>query len=382
MTRPFHITIGVTPSKVLCVQNELRLVKAALLYGDKATLCSPSTALLQAVGALGVVNLDQQINDIKNIAPVVLQDKSKAEAFQETARIWKQLRHKKFKSKEELLWMGKSERVLRESCEHIRNDSEGLAHRAGSDGITQALGSGLLELHHFSDNSYQVTEDMTKEFIEAITNAVLGKRTYPLFDDNTGNLVKAGIAAGAIPTIARSASHSKSVGLANELIQRLPLFECASISEILDIRRELDKPLVQFRATIMKFSEMIENAAWDADFPIEADEIFYKDITPAVQEIEEAVKSNSYIAAVLRRVGDKYVAPFLAGPAALAVAISPLSSLPETVSQAINSGAWIAPTAAASAGVAFNAYQEWKQKRENIEKNDLFFYYQAGKRLS
>ncbi len=35
-----HITIGVAPSSTATIENELRLIKAALLYADHAKLCS------------------------------------------------------------------------------------------------------------------------------------------------------------------------------------------------------------------------------------------------------------------------------------------------------------------------------------------------------
>ena len=55
--RKFHVTVGASPSTTdgggISLHNELALVKAALLYGDQAALCSPICTLLLSMAMLG-----------------------------------------------------------------------------------------------------------------------------------------------------------------------------------------------------------------------------------------------------------------------------------------------------------------------------------------
>jgi hypothetical protein len=32
--------------------------------------------------------------------------------------------------------------------------------------------------------------------------------------------------------------------------------------------------------------------------------------------------------------------------------------------------------------IVYDAYKEWKEKKQAIERNSMYFYYQAGKRIT
>ncbi|WP_164907508.1 hypothetical protein [Clostridium septicum] len=52
-----------------------------------------------------------------------------------------------------------------------------------------------------------------------------------------------------------SNSNIKNANVASDLILRLPVFENASVDEIIDIRRELDKYVNNFRGAIVDYSK-------------------------------------------------------------------------------------------------------------------------------
>jgi hypothetical protein len=108
------------------------------------------------------------------------------------------------------------------------------------------------------------------------------------------------------------------------------------------------------------------------DFPKEAELVFYKEVEPAVLEIEEAVRSNSYLKKFARNIVDK---PFvLPGTSLFGVLLGQMSALPEIISLALSG-------AAGSALIGHNTYEQWKERTKQIEQNQLFFYYKAGKLL-
>jgi hypothetical protein len=157
---------------------------------------------------------------------------------------------------------------------------------------------------------------------------------------------------------------SKHVRLAGDLLTELPIIDDVSVDEILDIRRELNGPLIRFRGALGKFAEEIKSAPWDKNFEIEAEQLFRKYIGPAVAEIIHEVKANSSLAGLILR---KTTMPVLAG-GGLLFYLDQLALLPVNAAIAIG-GAF------ASAGVLLDAYKTWQTERLNVEKNQLYFYY-------
>jgi hypothetical protein len=237
------------------------------------------------------------------------------------------------------------------------------------DGLLAALETDLVEVELFDVNS----ESLTFDFFESIKSSLISGKTYPLFDDATGNLVDATINEGGLSLSGATLEKGKQTGLASGLFSRLPLFESASIDEIMDIRRELEGPLVRFRSAIVRFSKEIESAQWGDQFPEEVESIVIEHIEPAVLEIEEAVKSNKLLLKLIRKYVDKPLV--LPGTSALGMLLSSVSELPEVVSQALS-------LVAGSATLALDAAREWREETELAERNQLFFYYRLGKLLN
>lgn len=119
---------------------------------------------------------------------------------------------------------------------------------------------------------------------------------------------------------------------------------------------------------MMKLSSSIRAASWDQDFPLDVEDLVRKEIEPAIQDIEEAIRNNRYLLEVVRKIVDK---PLLVSSGSLlGFAVSNLSELSGLVSQAFGIG-----TAGVLAGV--DAHRAWKKKKQEIEKNHLYFYYRC-----
>lgn len=254
---------------------------------------------------------------------------------------------------------------------------ESMAEKAGINTIAPALDSGLVTLHPIEIISdFSTGNNFAHHFQDFVSDAVTSSDTYPIFDDAIAKLVQVAIREGIInPSQARIASN-KHVGLSSDILQRLPLFDEATIDEVLDIRKELDRPLIRFRAAMLNFSESVKSASWDEDFSIEAEQVFRQKVEPAVLEIEEAVKDNL----LLSKLGNKIAAdPMLAGPVLGVIVASP-TNFGHLLEQ-------VAPAAALTIGGAkvlkhiVDAVRENKDKQREIEQNQLYFLYRAKQRL-
>jgi hypothetical protein len=248
-----------------------------------------------------------------------------------------------------------------------------------------AINAGLLEIHRFeimeteniaasqlSGTFNQSMEKIADEFTAVIMEAVSDRTTYPMFDDGPASIVRAGVEIGTIsPTLTRM-GQAKQSQLAADILRRLPLFDGASMNEILDIRRELESHTVRFRSGIIKYADRIRNASWDEEFIAETEEIFHRDIEPAVLDIEDAVKSNRSMLELTTR---KVVAlPALGTSSLFSFFVSPLSSF-STLTKLVMG-------AAVGIGTAvYDAYRETQKQQIAMEQNQLFFYYRAGSLL-
>jgi hypothetical protein len=385
--KKFHITIGTLFELTrdrradLNIDNEIRMVKAALLYADRIKLCSLSASVLDYFTALAYKPVSEQIelldvilrrrhkynfeipsDDAKYITTIIKTHKiaCRREQSRKNARMVRLRLEEMFQRS-----------FPRDGWKQLANE---IATKSGLNDIRNLVDLDLLEYHQLN---YRLRkEDMEKlaeEFFAFVSKAVADDSTYPLFDNLTGELIRESITEGQIVVSETRTNRAKQSKLAALILERLPVFDEATFDEILDIRKELEQPLVRFRAAMISFSEKIKSAPWDQDFSSDAEQVFRKEVEPAVLDIEDAIKSNNYLAALGRTIYDKPLT--LPAGSALAVAMSHLSSLPHLYSEAIG-------ISAALASVISAVTKDWKEKQLKAEQNQLFFYYRARKDLT
>jgi hypothetical protein len=366
-TEVLHITVAVAPSSRFDLDSDLNLLKAALLYADEVKLCSFSTSALvwmqnlqkaDIIGAMdSFVRFYQSLNNQAlraKVAPLMRQYKS----------IRPRLRHT-------LRQMGSS-REVRTIHESLRVELEGVIEDLlgeSAKGLNSALDSGVVELQFFDVKSKKVAE----EYLGVVADAVVSGATYPLLDRPTGDLISSAIAEGKVVPLGASVDRAKQVGLPSSLFARLPLFDKASIDEVVDIRSELDSSLTRFRSSMIIFSQEIESAPWSRDFPLEAERIYYKYVEPAILEIEEAYKSSSLLLALITKPIETPDI-WLAGLALLLDAQLGGGSLPDLLGKTLMVGGVTSS--------AIKAVKEWRERNEEVRKNQLYFYYKVGESLS
>ena len=203
----------------------------------------------------------------------------------------------------------------------------------------------------------EMTEELTRRGVDF---------DKELIEDAIAYIMQLGVSDIALAKV-------KQLHVAANLFSRLPTFDNANIAEIFDIRRELEKPLVRFRGVLGEFSQEIRAEPWNNDFPIEVEMLVQRRIEPAILDIEEQVRSNHYLEKLSRRLIKEPLE--VAGGSAIGVMIGSLSSV---------SPGLVAVFGAITGGgaLALEAYSDWKDKQQETEGNQLFFYYDIGHRLS
>lgn len=395
-----HFTIGTYPTKILNLDQDIRLLKAALLYADKVELYSLKAFYILLLLGLRDITPEQQLEFIEMIIPYTVSKRKAKETLASLKKCKRVLKNRYLSNRDQIM----KKMLLDFSVEQwgiVKNKVTEIAKKAGIDNLNRAIQSGILEIHSFEGyNNYKSIlefatdcfaiatgssliksreqkiserdDKVIQEFVKGLSYAINDGATFPLFDKLTSKFVETQVKVGRILTSQMGINRSKHSGSAGHLLIRLPFFEKASVAEILDIRKELGKYLVRFRQAIIEFSDYIKTAAWDKDFPLEVDKVFHRDVAPAILDIEEEVKSNRFLTSLIHRFIDRPLV--IPGGAVISIILSKLSALPDEIMRSLG-------IAASSAVLVYDAYKEWRQKQQMIEKNGLFFYYQCREKL-
>jgi hypothetical protein len=404
LSNDLHITIGVHPANSIDSANkidlrqEIKLIKAALLYADKVKIYSSAISILQIALQLSDLSIDEQFQFmemilpyLKNSSPKAVQGLALLRVLQNPA-IYQSIQNeglKEFRDGFSSQW------------EEIKRVLYAMTENTGLGEINTALNSGILELHQVSANKdkahamrlmadyialasekqlpnheiaamHSRNSEMTIEFVAGILDSVVSNTTYPLFDANIGKLTNLAKDAGIISIANVDQNKVRQVSLANNLFQMLPVFEHASINDVLLLRAELKKYLVRFRKSIIEFSSSVASNPWDTDFEKEVDILVRKEIEPAILDLNDEIASNSFVKKLARQVIDK---PLLLAPGAtLSLVLSQFPNLPGQIVGGLGIGA-------GTAALVYNAYNDWVSKQNSIEHNGLYFYYQTNKKI-
>jgi hypothetical protein len=374
-----HFTIGSISGSAagtthFDLSHEIALLKSALLYADDVELFSVGASVYTTFNEIQAKN-DIEIAKLLVQYPGSLED-YKVELLSQFAHS-RVLRRSLKKSKPQVY--AELKKVLKEgktSMMQLANESM-TAYNA--QGLNEALSSKRLTLHRFQHttvdgvlsaanqgNAYNLraaVDDLVKEYSDK-TLQTLSSKTYPVFDPEISNVIAQLVHENLVLPTPTAVARGKHGGLASDLLMRLPSFESAPMDTVLDIRRELDSSLRNFRKAVASYSQDIATESWTPEFRSEAERIFEERVKDSVDEIEEEARSNNSIRALLKRASATTAVgtfqAFVANPESLPVIAALLWGLGSV------------PTAEARR----------RMKDAEIRKNQLYFYYGAQQALA
>ncbi|MDU2065811.1 MAG: hypothetical protein E6713_13375 [Sporomusaceae bacterium] len=359
----FQITVGVSPlDGTLSIRNELDLLKTALIYADKVNLCSIKTAFFMPVLKLN------EIQQIEFLEEFIEGTSENTLVLKECKKFYQYLSKKRgHLTKEETMLKFHFQKVLNVISKSILKTAE----NEGYSQLIPLLKKSLLEINFYSSAPAKLElEKALYEYVDYISNE-LKNNAYLLVDTETGSALSSIMQKGVFSAPETAIAKARHINLFSNLMQRLPCFEYATLDEAIDIKKELSKQLIRFRATMIKISSAIKSQPWDKEFEYDCEKTYYSEIQPIVLDIEDACNSNTYLKKLFGKTIDS--APYTTGAtvlsASLGAFISPMSNLVD-----------ICTTVAGSTSIiALKAAKEWYQEKNKNESNQLFFYYKAGK---
>lgn len=245
---PLQILIGDYSVYELPLGEDLRMVKAALLYGDKAKLCSATSSMAVTMLSAAEPKPKQKMEILKWLAPIVDEDKEEATALVQCCDFYVDLAKKKHFNRDELLFRLKFERNIEEIWVNTKEVLTLAMEQLGGSGLLQAVDSKLFESSAFRkvDNPNQCLLDFIKQ--------MSGDSVLPMF--KTPNAMDGEVA-------------------------ELPTLDAATIEEILTIRNEMEAPLTSLKTALVSCSRT--------------------EIEAAVKEVQAAFESSALVKEIKER---------------------------------------------------------------------------------
>lgn len=373
----FDFTVAVQP-ELINIDKELQYIKSALLYADKIILISPMVYMYTQLTTGGVAFDEKRLIKLMEFTLPMCKEREpenylkRKSMIADFSRIIYSKRYKAIPLAQKM--------EFRKQIGELMQEMDGkfleMMGESQTAELNLLLKSGKLVLQKFEHNLAD-TDGYVSEFFGYLTKSV--KNSFPLFDEASNNLMRAAMKSRIISLSESEKRKITHAGVSDNLLQRLPSFDSASVDEIIDIRKELDDPLIRFRSKLVTYTENIQSMPWDNDFEYECAILYNKEIAPAILEIDELTSQNSFVKNLFGKVAAD--GEFLKSAGGLIISVAAAGVIP-SFTQAISAdtamltagGAWAATKIAAT-------YQEYQEKKQKISKNDLYFYYKAGKLL-
>jgi hypothetical protein len=302
MPATFHVVVPVPPGFGLLRQEDVDLIKAGVLYGDKVTVVMHLSTHMVTGLLVGAPTRERAGFLRRCLKP------------QYIARAGFPINDGPPGSQQE----------LGTRLERMVQDFQELGG-SGAIELELVMDDSVYEMATFEhgEPALLVRIDPGVELYAQKTAALLTASpfSYPIFSTSA-----AANTLGSRATTQSSRSRTSQASIASAMLQRLPTFSSASLSEIIYIRRDLQAPLQRYRSAI---AELATAHIPETDEAIEeqAEQIWVQSVAPTLLEIHELVRQNSY----LRRLADHLIArpDGLIGLAGIAASLATLNSTPQ-----------------------------------------------------
>lgn len=393
-------TLG-TVSSNLYMSETYKLLKCSLLYADEVELIGIAEyALYQYFPRIeddskdleGLVNcLTPLLKSIDSVEAQTLATQCE-EIKQMLEFINPHLKKKKYRTKNEILAQQKIRQLEKECRTTIETCFDDILNTPESQDIRRLVDSSIVSVFDYGFDGLNL-EEMTGGYFANLIGTMKHRMSYPLFDEMSADLVSALITDNMIIDISKTQKEIlRHAGVAVEVLKTLPTLDSASVDEIIDFKKSMKKPLASFRSAIFEFSEKVESMPWDKDFKYECIKLYYNDILPCVNEINELASDTS----VLKNFGSKVLSDgemrrkigFVgAGLAASVTTGLNMSNALGLIEQIVRWGGKIGLSAAAidaflkTADLMNQAHKEVAQTKAKLENNVMYYYYLASHNL-
>jgi hypothetical protein len=264
-------------------------------------------------------------------------------------------------------------RGLDDAAGQLRTTAQNLLVQSGGDELLPALEAGIVKLSPSGFAEDGDTDATIKGWVKLLKTLLRDPTTRLLFDDQVGDLVRSLVGEGQVEPHRLTLKHAGEAAVGSGLIARLPTLPQAPVDELLDLRRDLEPPLARYRAAVSRLANQLVFRAFDPESAAEIDDLWTREVAPALMEIEEGFAEHSLVREVARTLGADLKILIREG-AALYIGLGTLASVDE----------WIAATAAVAgpaAQAAARAAAAGGAARRELQGRELYYLYEVNRQL-
>ena len=358
------------------LRNDVRLVKAAVLYADEVELLGLAAGLVHSLGLAPdsqkmslrqMMELTDRVTGSNHLTP------SHRDALIQAERLEKRGVALPPHLRERL------EEIEKVAVEGRRIFGEGqldVLESTGADELAPAIDAGVVTVAAVGGDLESAlmaatgrrddaaTDREVAKWVHQVKQRMLDHRTRLLLDEQSEDHVRALLAEGVIPADQVGLRLASKAAIGAGFVARLPSFPHAPMDELVDLRRELSVPLVRYRAAVSRFSGQIPSLT-TAALQTGVSDLWESEVAPALLEINELLAEHSFMKEAARAVGQS-VGVYAAAGASIWVGLGATSEVDHFVAAAIAS----APKAVQT--VADTAMGTWAARR-SARRHELFY---------
>lgn len=363
------VTVGASPSikgnGQPSLLNELRLVRSSLLYADHVDLVAPSAAWMRDFAPFRDIDPDDPLLTVAAMPPETLKrigvEDITVEQFSAAMRVMAaRPENDPLRVEGEKLW--------RPAIVNMKQQAAAVFDSTEALELGMALDSGVVTLVSDGTRLEDSSDQQVEWFRGRLTQALDDASSTVLLDDVTSEfLTESGRYADGLPAVANSRSSRAAVGAG--LVERLPTFPEAPMSDVLEAREELAEGRAEYRRSVKELTSKLQSSALDPTLSSEIDELWHDDVRLQLQNLRKTVGTTR----LAWGMGKRLVTDGGGLPSIL-VAVVGLGEL---------AAALPTPAAALSAAlrVAAAGAQEAFQARAAVRQHDLVYLLDVNKKL-
>lgn len=341
--------------------------------GDQVTLYSPAALLTASFAQIAYAGHQQRVGFLQEFAPALGHGPDLVAELEHLAGLMTEYEQLPRAQRRKLAGpLAKVRRGLDEAWQTIQqNFEEQVGSTPEGEQLADALDAGVLVIDPLLDPAEALAgedDGLLHAFTAALGGLLTDRHTYPLFDEAASDLVRAGVAEGMFSTTEGQRRRGKQAAAAATFLGYLPTFPTATVRELLDIRGELEAPLIRFRSAMVRVAGALSAAAYEEGFAEQLHQAWVGEVAPALQELAERAEE----AGIRRQLAVSYLqSP--AGPfgTALAVGIGSVARWPA-----------LATAAAPALYPALKAAWEASTRQRDLARQDFYLLHHVDAHLS
>lgn len=298
------------------------LIKPAVLYGDRVRIHSPAAALLH--GVTQFADLTDPADQLAAIVQVAQQapsalgvdfDLSAASGLEAFLRMTPRERRTIARLSNATAEVQEMERMiggLREIWERdMPRAIDQILETTGGGDLIDAVRAGAVEVSplgalgatdHVVNSVVAASETGRAQeldpvldgFLEAIVDTISAPGRFPLLDADAAALVQSMEREALVAFDPSTAARSSEIHGAARFMAFLPSFPDLALSEVLDLKKELEAPLLRFRAEMAALSKEFSRPI-DERFALEVEDAWRERVAPALAEIRETLAEHGLL---------------------------------------------------------------------------------------